>query len=265
MHNTLSHIPKPLQNLNNPPKKIFYKGNIKLLDNFKIAIIGTRYPNQYTQIIMQNIIPKISKYATIISGGAIGVDSIAHKMSYPNTIMISPSSLDIIYPKQNKTLINNITNNALILSEYESNYKPHRFSFLERNRLVIALSEIVFIPQGDLNSGTSVSAKIALELKKPIFTIPHRYNESMLTNSLLSKNNAKAIYNIDDFVKTYLPNNALHSESLQTENKKFIDVLDFCANNPSLEDAYIEFGEKITECEILGLITIKNNKIYLEK
>lgn len=211
---------------------------------------------------MQSIIPKISKHATIVSGGAIGVDSIAHNMSYPNTIMISPSSLDIIYPKQNKALIDKIANHSLILSEYENNYSPHKYSFLERNRLVIALSEIVFIPQGDLNSGTHYSARIAIELEKPIFTIPHRYNESHLTNSLISQNKAKAIYDIDDFIKCYLPNNDIYKEK---HENKFVDILDYCANNPSFEDAYIKFGERIIECEILGLITRKYNKIYLER
>ena len=264
MPNTLPYIPESLKNLKNPPKRLFYKGRTKLLDNLKVAIVGTRYPNQYTKIIMQSFVPKISKYSTIVSGGAIGIDYIAHNMSYPNTIMISPSSLDITYPKQNKTLINDIANNALILSEYESNYNPHRFSFLERNRLIIALSEIIFIPQGDLNSGTSVSAKIALELKKPIFTIPHRYNESTLTNYLLSQNNARAIFNIDNFIKDHILNDVSNKNNIKLVDSNFIDILEFCATNPSFEDAYNKFGERIIECELLGLITRKYNKIYPE-
>lgn len=256
----LSYLPKSLSMLDNPPKELFYKGNINLLNNFKISIVGTRSPNQYTKYMLETMIPIISKYATIISGGAVGVDTIAHDTSYPNTIMISPCSLDIIYPKQNKTLINNIAKNALILSEYKSNYFPYKFSFLDRNRIVIALSDIVFIPQGDLNSGTSVSAKIAMKLNKPIFTIPHRYNESKLTNMLLAKNYAKAIYDIDNFIKNYLSNN--NNANKNSIPNDFIDIISFCSIGSSFEEAYNKFGNRLLECELLGFLSRKDNLIY---
>ena len=83
----LPKIPKALLELPNPPKQLFYKGNIDLLKNKKIAIVGTRAPNQYTKALMPLLVKHLSKYATIISGGAIGVDKLAHINSFPNTIM----------------------------------------------------------------------------------------------------------------------------------------------------------------------------------
>lgn len=257
---TINPLPQSLFSLNNPPKQLFYKGDLSLLNRFKIAIVGTRAPNQYTKMLTAEIAASIAKYAVVVSGGALGVDIIAHKGAYPNTIMISPSSLDIIYPSENKKIIQDIAQNALIISEYEKCYMPQRHSFLERNRIVIALSDIVILPQGDLRSGTHSSANFAMSLKKPIFTLPHRYDESSLTNFLLAQGKAKAIYNIDDFIKNHIPNSHKivdSAKSVETSD----EILAFCAKKPSFEEAVARFGNKILEYEFEGLLVRENNII----
>lgn len=263
IQNTLKEIPKSLLSLKSPPKNLYFIGNINLLNNFKVAIVGTRRPNQYTQNITAMLSQRISKYATIVSGGAIGVDCIAHINSFPNTIMVSPSSLEIIYPKENIKLIKNIAKEALIISEYEKNYMPQRYSFLERNRIIIALSDIVILPQGDLNSGTSSSARLALELKKPIWTLPHRYKESELTNSLVAQNKANAIYDIDKFIEENIQNTTIVESN--NENTELNDeILEFCKNAPSFEMAFSKFGNRLVEYEIMGLLVRENNIIRIK-
>ena len=253
--------------LKKPPKHLFYKGNLDLLDSFKVAIVGTRAPNPYTKMLTSQLASKIAKYAVVVSGGALGVDIIAHQGAFPRTIMISPSSLDIIYPQENAKLIQKIAESALILSEYEQSYMPHRHSFLERNRLVVALSDIVILPQGDLKSGTHSSANYALKMGKPIFTLPHRYNESTLTNALLAKEQAKAIYNIDDFVEKYiapyssLRDLAVPNRSNPKNNIKSDEILEFCAKCPSFEEAFAKFGDKILEYEFEGLLVREGNAV----
>lgn len=257
----LEKIPESLLRLKTPPKALYFKGNLALLDNFKVAIVGTRRPNPYTKQILSILAHRISQYATIVSGGAIGVDSIAHNASLPNTIMISPSSLDIIYPKINASLIQNIAQNALILSEYESDYTPQKYSFLQRNRLVIALSDIVILPQGDLGSGTEYSSKVAISLGKPIWTLPQRYGESTLTNALLEQGRAKAIYNIDNFINENLPiSNPIRVESSNKKDEKD-EILDFCRIPVSYEEACARFGNKLLEYEFLGLLVRENHTI----
>lgn len=251
-------IPKSLESLKNPPKELYYTGNIDLLNQFKVAIVGTRRPNQYTKTITSTLAQKISQYAVIISGGAIGIDFIAHTNSIPNTIMISPASLDIYYPKENSKLIDDIKNTALIISEYKNTYFPKKHSFIERNRIVIALSDIVILPQGDLNSGTSSSARIAIELNKPIFTLPHRYKESPLTDQLINNGKAKVIYDIDDFINEHIQT----SIKITRESKQSSDeILEFCKNAPSFEVALEKFGNKILEYEFMGLLERQNNTI----
>lgn len=196
----LEPLPASLNALPNPPKRLFFKGDANLLSHKKVAIVGTRAPNPYTKNLTALLASRIARFAAIVSGGALGTDCVAHRGGFPHTIMVSPSGLNIPYPRENAKLIEAIGREALILSEYESDFMPRKESFLERNRLVIALSDLVILPQGDLKSGTSASARIALELGKPIFTLPQRYGESPLTTALLAQNKAKAIYDIDDFL-----------------------------------------------------------------
>ncbi len=251
--------PQSLESLKKPPKELYYIGNKELIDKFKVAIVGTRRPNQYTKTITSILAQKISKYAVVVSGGAIGIDFIAHANSIPNTIMISPSSLDIVYPKENAKLIDDIKNKALIISEYKNKYFPKKYSFIERNRIVIALSDIVIFPQGDLNSGTSSSAKIAIELNKPIFTIPHRYKESLLTDELIINRNAKVIYDIDYFINKYI--SPANNKNKETKEIKYDEILEFCKNSPGFEVAFKKFGNKLLEYEFLGLLERCNNTI----
>lgn len=241
------------------------------MGHFKVAIVGTRRPNPYTKHLVAMLAAHIARHAIVVSGGAIGVDAIAHSGAFPNTIMIAPSSLDIPYPRTNAALIAKIAKDALILSEYERDYIPQRHSFLERNRIVIALSDMVILPQGDLNSGTESSARIAKKLNKPIFTIPQRYGESELTNALLERGEARAIYNIKHFVKDYLPQELLKrgdsadsvesTESTQNAESVNDEILAFCQHPVNYDDALAKFGAKLLEYELLGLLVRESNTI----
>ena len=239
-------LPRALATLDNPPERLFYRGDLTLLQSaHKIAIVGTRKPNPYTKAFVAQIASKIARYGGIVvSGGALGVDIIAHAHAQPRTIMFSPSSLDILYPKSNAQLISQMMSQALVLSEYEREYMPHRYSFLERNRLVIAMSEVVIIPQADLYSGSMQSARLALELGKPLFVLPHRIGESEGTNSLLQSSKARAIYHIDGFIE----------EILGKEIGARDEVLDFIALNPSIEAGLERFGALLYEYELEGKI-----------
>ncbi|TEY11299.1 DNA processing protein DprA, partial [Campylobacter sp. CH185] len=84
---------------------------------------------------------------------------------------------DQIYPRTNEKIIKQIYENALALSEYEDDYLPKNYDFLLRNRLVIALSKAVVVAQADIKSGSMQSAKLALELNKPLYVLPQRLGE----------------------------------------------------------------------------------------
>jgi DNA processing protein len=180
----------------------------------------------------------------------MGVDALAHSGALPNTIAVMANSLDITYPKVNTKLIQKIYQSGLALSEYEEKTKATRYSFVIRNRLVVALGEVLIITEADLDSGTMRSAQIAKELGKEIYVLPHRLGESRGTQKLLQDGDAKLISDIDEFVSKF-------GTVKKIENK---DTL-FFQTNPSLDVALKEYGDKLYELELEGKIEIKNLKV----
>lgn len=194
----------------------------------------------------------------MVSGGALGVDIIAHSAALPRTIMISPTSLDSIYPPSNAKTIFQIATNGLILSEYDNNKTPQKYDFLHRNRLVIALSDIVIIPQADKASGSLYSANLAIQSKKPLFVLSHRIGESLGTQDLLLEEKAEAIFSIEAFLQKI----GLQEPIL--DSSAYAEILDFCKGNPSFEEAYLRYGEEILSLELEGKIARTNGRVVVQ-
>ncbi len=253
MINKLSDIPIELDILKKPPKDLFFIGDVNLLQKRKISIVGTRRPISYTKELTFKLAQKFAEMGyCIVSGAAMGVDAIAHKASFPNTIAVMANSLDYQYPAVNKTLINNIYKDSLALSEYEKGYRATKYSFVIRNRIVVALSDILIITEADENSGTMRSAEIAIDLGKKIFVLPHRLGDSKGTQKLLLDGNAQLILDIDEFVGRF--------GQVQKSNDPF---LVYCESTPSLSEALAKFGTNVYEYELEGKIKIENLKVYL--
>lgn len=236
---------------------IFAYGNLSLLKKPKVAIIGTRTPNQYTKQITAQLANMLSqKGFVIVSGGAIGIDSIAHVNANNNAILILPCGIDITYPKENHHLINTLKQKALVLSEYSDLHKPMKHTFLERNRLIIAWSDVIIIPQADIKSGSSSSANLAITLQKPLFVLPHRLHESRGTQELLQTQKAQCIYDIESFVKNMCEiYNITHEQTLKDP------ILEFAHANGLFEDAIRLFGDSVFTYELEG--KVKRNGLYI--
>jgi len=246
-------LPSELEILKDKPKQLFYRGNLSLLKQTKISIVGTRHPISYTKQFCLKLGNALKKRGVcIVSGGAMGVDSLAHKSAFPNTIGVMANSLDIIYPKVNFSLIKSMQEQSLLLSEYEINTKATRYSFVLRNRIVVALGDVLVVAQADFNSGSMRSVEIAQKLGKKIYVIPHRIVDSDGTNQLLRDGFATAIYDIEKFADLFGKVNVSPDE-----------ILDFCKKNSDFEVIYEKFGDKIYEYELAGKIEIKNLKVFV--
>ena len=250
----LDFIPHELDILKKPPKELYHVGNLELLKSKKVSIVGTRRPISYTKEMTHKLSQGLVRAGIcIVSGAAMGVDGIAHKGAFPHTIAVMPNSLDYKYPSVNKTLIENIYKNSLALSEYEIGYKATKYSFVIRNRIVVALGDFLIITQADENSGTMRSAQIALELGKKIFVLPHRLGESKGTQKLLKEGQAEPIHDIDEFL----------SQFSNKVNESSDEFLEFCKNSPSLSESLKKYGDKVYEYELYGKIKIENLKLHL--
>ena len=249
---TLTDIPEKLHILEKVPEHLFYKGDLSLLEKPAVSIVGTRKPCAYTKEMTMRLAQQFASIGySVVSGAAMGVDAVAHQGAMPSTIAVMANSLDIIYPRVNQRLINTIFQKGLALSEYETGTRATRYSFVVRNRIVVALGDFLIITEADENSGTMRSAEIAIELGKKIYVLPHRLGESRGTWKLLHEGNAELITDIDAFVSRF-------GEPVQEEDP----LIAFCRKIPPLSEAVEKFGDQVYEYELEGLVEIKNLKVY---
>lgn len=175
---SINKFPDSLNNIPDPPKELFYLGNIDLLYSQRImAIVGARKITERGQKITQEITKDlVKKNYVIISGMALGVDGVAHFSAINNggkTIAVLGAGIDVIYPPQHKDLYHQIIDSSgLILSEYGPGVTVTREKFPARNRIVSGLSCGVIIIEGAIKSGSLITARLALDQGKDVFAVP---------------------------------------------------------------------------------------------
>lgn len=168
--------PPQLNDLSVPPIGLFIKGNLEALTQQSLAIVGTRNPTPYGVRAAQDFAAGfVDREWAIVSGGAYGIDSAAHKgalVAEGVTIAVTASGLDSMYPAGNQRLFDEILENGAIISEYLPGIvaRPHRF--LVRNRLIAALSKATLVVEAAFRSGSLRTARDAAELARPVMALP---------------------------------------------------------------------------------------------
>lgn len=203
------NYPKALLNISNPPEKLFVLGNETILDNFGIAIVGSRNCTKYGEEVAKSIAYNLSKYnINVVSGMAKGIDSAAHIgtiMGKGKTIAVLGSGFKHIYPKENMELLKDIINSGgAVITEYEEDTLPKPENFPKRNRIISALSQGVVVVEAGKRSGSLITAEIALEEGKEVFAVPGNVTSrtSKGTNELI-KDGAKLVENVIDILEEY--------------------------------------------------------------
>lgn len=243
-----------IQEANIEIKHFYHKGDLSLLGFKKIAIVGSRKAYPHTKHAVHQLALNIARAGgVIVSGGAMGVDCVAHSSAMPRTIGVFANSLDLYCPRTCKNTIDDIYNRGLALSEHEQNISPRRGYFLRRNQIIVAMSDVVVVAQADLRSGSMHSAQYAISQKKPLFVLPNRMGESEGTNYLLAQNKARAIYDIDEFLTQIGFSGANRDDVFLQE----------CLKNPDYEILSERFAQELFEYELLGKIKIENSKVVV--
>lgn len=168
--------PIELRELKYPPFVLFYKGNINLLKEKKIGVVGSRLPSEYALKATRYLVNKNNK-SVIVSGLAKGIDAKAHEVS-ECSIGVLGCGIDYIYPYENINLYLKLEQKGLILSEYPYRVKPFAYHFPFRNRIIAALSDTIYIMQSSERSGTVTTINEALELQKEVKVLPFSVFES---------------------------------------------------------------------------------------
>lgn len=244
-----------LLNMKKYPTNFYYIGNLELLQKQKISFVGSRSPNQYARNLTHQLVSKLSQAGIcIVSGGAMGIDAIAHQSAGANnTIMVAGTGLDVRYPAINKKLIQDIETSGLVLSQFEAGVPSNKYNFPLRNEMIVALGNILVVTYADINSGTMRSIEYALKMGKVIYVLPHRIGESEGTNKLLAEGKAKAIYNIDEFISQFT--------QVSNTDIKIDEFLEYCKTNPTYDEAVSKYDSKVFEYELMGKIELRNGKL----
>ena len=172
-----SIFPHNLKKIKNAPNKIYVEGNEELLNKNSLAIVGTRTPTEYGKKMAFNFAKELSNEdICIVSGLADGIDSYAHlgaKSGKGGTIAVLGCGFNHIYPEHNLKLYKEILEEGgCIVSEYEPEEKYKSEYFPARNRIISGLAMGVLIVEGRYRSGSSITARLAIEQNKEVFCIP---------------------------------------------------------------------------------------------
>ena len=168
--------PKLLRYTVDAPYALFYKGRKELLSTRIVAIIGSRKSSVYGSEITKLLTKELISYnITIISGGARGIDTVAHRSTLNNsgnTIVVLGCGIDVAYPKENKKLFEEVIEKGILVSEFLPGTPPEKYNFPIRNRIISGMSELVIVVEAAERSGTLITVDYALEQGREVMAVP---------------------------------------------------------------------------------------------
>jgi DNA processing protein len=169
--------PERLRQIFDPPALLWTRGDASLLSKPSIAVIGTRHPTPYGTGMAEMLSRDLAaRGIVILSGMARGVDTAAHKGALAakgKTIAVWGTGIDVIYPKENKSLAEQIIHTGgVIISEFPMSTFPAPQNFPKRNRIISGMSIGVLVVEAGEHSGTRVTARCALEQDRDVFAVP---------------------------------------------------------------------------------------------
>ena len=189
-----------------PPIVVLCAGNIGLLEQPCLSVVGSRSPSAYGKAVLNEMIPPlVVEGITMVSGLAKGIDKMVHAYAIENggaTIGVIGTGLDVTYPRENASLQRKMMAEQLVISEYPLGSKPERYHFPMRNRLIANLSSATLVIEATEKSGSLITANLALQENRDVFAVPGNITShlSVGTNQLI-KAGAACVLNATDVLE----------------------------------------------------------------
>ena len=229
-----------LSKVPNPPILLYLKGNRKLLSQTPVvAIVGTRKMTGYGRVVTERFAFELANAGfVIVSGMAIGVDSQAHIGCLDAsglTIAVLGNGVDLPFPSSNAHLYDRILKEkGLIISEFPPGEPPSKGTFPSRNRIIAGISQAVLVTEGAQDSGSLITANLALSFERRVFAVPGPITSSLSAAPLrLIEKGAKLVVSPSDILKEFdvKPKNREKSEgpkfgNLSKEEGKIVEILE---------------------------------------
>ncbi|MBI2597141.1 DNA-protecting protein DprA [Candidatus Daviesbacteria bacterium] len=188
-----------LRQIYDPPIVLYYKGKIKNWNNPAIAIVGSRKMTGYGRVVTERFTKElVASGLTIVSGLARGVDAKAHWTAVKEkgqTLAVLGGGLNQIYPPENRQLAEEIEQQGAVISEFPPDYPSLPGNFPQRNRIIAGLSKAVLVTEAASDSGSLITARLAVEGGREVFAVPGPITSSLSKGPIdLIKAGAKPIF-----------------------------------------------------------------------
>lgn len=281
--NTLkpADYPELLKEIPDAPEKLYIEGTLPPKENKLLAVVGSRKYSDYGKRACEKLISDLSGHpVTIVSGLALGIDSIAHRAALKaglQTVAVPGSGLDqkSLYPHSHKNLAREIVKSGGgLLSEFDPGTPGYPANFPKRNRVVAGMSHATLIVEANIKSGTLITARLAMDYNRDVLTIPNSiFSKTGEGPNDLIKHGATPITSSDDLLQALgiETNTEKDRETLYNDCSENERAIIAALSEPRTRDELVresklsssDFNTTLTILEIKGLIQESLGKIYL--
>lgn len=203
--------PALLREIDKPPLLLYCMGDTSALDcDCGVAVVGTRHPTAYGVSFTKAVCDELAAYGfTIISGFALGIDSVAHYTALKSgapTIAVLGCGLEYSYPRENDKFKALIARNGVVVTEYMPSARPDNWKFPQRNRIISGLARGVVVVEAGARSGALVTAKIAADQGRDVFCMPppNVFDSGFAGNISLLREGAVPVFDASDIAAHYM-------------------------------------------------------------
>ena len=199
--------PLRLKEIDDKPPVLYVRGDLLPEDEWAVAVVGTRRATPYGRQAAEHFATDLARHQiTVVSGLARGVDAVAHRAALSaggRTIAVLACGLDLVYPPEHAKLALEVAEHGALISDYPIGTQPRSEFFPRRNRILSAVSLGVLVVEGDVDSGSLITARLALDQNREVFAVPgsiyaptHRG-----TNKLIRDGEAKLVGRTEDILE----------------------------------------------------------------
>ncbi len=203
---THSEYPQLLKQIHDPPPLLFVKGQLNILNDVQLAMVGSRNPSVDGHECAWQFAHHLAQRGMVITSGmALGIDAQSHLGALKangKSIAVAGTGLDRIYPARHKELAWQLIEQGAIVSEYSLGTGPMKYNFPQRNRIISGLSVGTLVVEAALKSGSLITAQTALEQGREVFAIPGSIHNPLSRGChLLIKSGAKLVETAEDILE----------------------------------------------------------------
>ena len=261
--------PSLLRQIDDAPPVLYLYGKLTAADQFTLAVVGTRNSSTYGQQVTQRMVTELARGdVTIVSGLALGIDTIAHTAALDaggRTIAVLACGLDIIYPPDNRKLAHRIVESGqgVLMSEYPPGMRPDGNNFPARNRIISGLSLGVLVVEAPGRSGALITAGFALKQGRDVFAIPGSIlsSRSAGVNKLI-QDGARPVMDVRDIIESlnlFMIPRQMEMQTILPDNDEEKKLLELLSHDPMHIDDLIRESD-LPAHEVISVLTIMELK-----